>query len=158
MRGRPPGSESSDALRQYGASPEGGCASVRGQPLWLSRCLGVSSTAAGESSRAPSSSAWCAPVTGEVTEDCREAVASHRIAPLANADHTAANFNLKFANFNLKFANFVKFEFEFEFVCEPPKLEVCKLEVCKLEVWEFPNSNLKFEFVRQPPKLKQTQT
>ncbi len=61
-------------------------------------------------------------------------------------------------SFNLKFANFVKFEFEFEFVCEPPKLEVCKLEVCKLEVWEFPNSNLKFEFVRQPPKLKQTQT
>ena len=60
---------------------------------------------------------------------------------------------MKFANFNLKFANFVKFEFEFEFVCEPPKLEVCKLEV-----WEFPNSNLKFEFVRHPPKLKQTQT
>ena len=38
--------------------------------------------------------------------------------------------NLKFANFNLKFANFVEFEFEFVFVCEPPKLEVCKLEVC----------------------------
>ena len=27
---------------------------------------------------------------------------------------------------NLKFANFLKFEFEFVFVCETPKFEVCK--------------------------------
>ena len=69
-----------------------------------------------------------------------------------------ANFNLKFANFNLKFANFVKFEFEFEFVCEPPKLEVCKFEVCKLEVCEFPNTNFKFVFVWELHKQTQTQT